>query len=217
MKPGAHDPLRARLPRGFAAARRDSAPRLVWAWPIGIALVCVLAVVGFAGWRLIASRARGTHLPVHPQSGQRAVLALWSERGYGPRREAEEGSPVVLAAWSDGSLIWSERASDSGGRPYRSSRLAPGAVRELVNRVRAALDFLPEDQRSFTVLDSGFFELRIEDDEGTSALRWSPALAPGPESAAGRVRNEIRAALLSTIPPQGELLPIEGLNFERSR
>jgi len=214
----ARDPLRARLPRGFRAARDGYAPRFIWGGPIGIAVLYMLVLgtpfCGNPAEEGHAERERAS-MPLLPSSGARACLSLSQFPGYRPMRSDEEGVPVMFAVWTDGTFVWSEHAPDAPGRPYRTGAIPPEAVQRLLASAQSQLESLRPESRFNSVNDSTDTELVVESDAGEVVLSWSPDVLLAPDIEA--VRRGVITAVLAARPAASRPAGIEEFVFSDQR
>jgi hypothetical protein len=209
--------LRAHLPKGFVAARDGSAQRLLWTWPIVTAACCVLALGSFLAWRMASDLIRrpgAGPIPLHPTTRVPAELGLWAEQGMNDLPGDGEHRPLYFAAWSDGTLLWSERTSSAGGRPYRTGHMAPSELQALVRRVRAQIEAVPQGKRSNRAPDAGCEEIAVRDDDVCFRLSWWLSVDPESDPILGTTWRDARATILASIPAQGEPIALEGIDFE---
>jgi hypothetical protein len=73
------------------------------------------------------------------------------------------GPQVIVAIWRDGRVVWS-LAPIKGGRPYRTGRITPGKLRELLAELEKKGTFKDPNRRaSYLGPDSEFITIAIAD------------------------------------------------------
>ena len=209
-----HGPAPARTLRGAEWIR--AAFRV--GWPLGIALASVLA-----GCSLHRTRSRAadvaesmgtqTRVPLHPVTHAPALAAHWLVPGNRILQGDPESQPVWFALRSDRTLIWSENARSSGGRPYRLGKLDEDAFRELLQRLREPLDALPKREERISGVPCGADEfLCVCVGENTYEYSWWPGSTPQQHPDLGVVLDSC-AALQAFLPARSEALDLPRLAF----
>jgi hypothetical protein len=181
-------------------------------------------------------------IPLHPHSGEPALVSLHVQPGTPPPGTAEphEVLPLRAALWADGALCWSEDLQQ-GGAPYSVTHVASRQVAELLEKLRPILDDKTETLRSYVVPDSECSQLAVLDGQRLLGMAFSieafegnaglVATDHGIESLQGRERAQVIAAqseahqrlraswaeavaaLSSLIPASGERLDKQAFDY----
>lgn len=206
----------ARLRRGLFAARIGSAPRIVWGWPLGIALVCVLSVLGLHACRRFGAHGQGERLPVHPTSGEGCLAGLWTGEtcaDVGQNPSGAESHPVEVVLWSDGTVVWSSSGLPRGGAPYSIGRISSDEVQRVVEQLERALERLPQRVTRHGVLIRSRV-LYLATEQGPFEVVWGPGEEPVTDTTLQPAWCAARSILQAAIPKDGVLLGVSDFRFQ---
>ncbi len=206
----------ARLRRGWFAARTSSAPRFVWGWPLGIALVSVMAVLGLQACRKSGAHGQAERLPLHPTSGEPCLAGLWTGDACAEVERlpsSAELHPVDVALWSDGTVVWSSSGLPRGGAPYSIGHITSDEVQRVVDRLERALEQLPQRvTRHGVLIRSRVLYLAAE--QSPFEVVWGPGEEPVTDTTLQPAWGAARSILQAAIPKSGVPLGSSGLRFQ---
>jgi hypothetical protein len=117
---------------------RDACSWLRWTHALALATVTLFGAVALSACARDRDVARSEWIPVDASTGEAPLFALWCVAGNSPRQAGENSPGVVVAAWSDGRVVFSQDRS-SGGAPYARTQVDPVEIARILARARAAL------------------------------------------------------------------------------